>query len=92
MSWLFKAPGLMIFLVGGMTGLVYSLGLIVPHLGVTWGVVAFLLLPVTFAVAPWYDLLVNGEWGLLAINYGAFAMMWGLYALGNSVDRAAKEK
>jgi hypothetical protein len=66
----FKVLGYITLVIFGLLGFIISVGIVYKAAGF-WGfVVAFVLLPITFAVAPWYALIIRGDWFPLAISYG----------------------
>lgn len=73
--------------VFGIWALFLSLS-IVHEVAGFWGfVIAFVLLPVTVGVAPWYALFHWGTWYPLTVTYGGFIAASILMSIGDSVNR-----
>ena len=73
-------------MLSGMVGFLLCLGVLGQHLGFWGWVVAFLILPVTLAAAPWYAGFVDGDWLPLFVLYGctiAFGFVYRVFGGGD---------
>jgi hypothetical protein len=79
--------GIICYCIFGLWGLILSLSIVNEAAGF-WGfVVAFVLLPVTLAAAPWYALVHWGTWFPLLITYGGFILALVLQSIGGTLSR-----
>ena len=86
MGTLFKAPGILIYVMGGLWGLVLTMQIVYSALG---GVATFLSLfvfPAVLYLAPWYAGLAHGDWFPLLVTYGSGVAAWILFVVGAAID------
>ncbi|WP_041280591.1 hypothetical protein [Desulfosudis oleivorans] len=82
---IFQIFGGIALIVFGLWGLGIEIA-IVNHVAGFWGVVIGLFFfPVTFAVVPWYALVVMGTWLPLAVTYGGGIVAFGLLGMGGAI-------
>lgn len=86
MGIILKIPAFIIYIVAGLWGFLISLGIVVDHFGFIGGAIAFFLLPVTLAFAPWYDGLANANWFPVILVYGGGICASILYGIGSVID------
>jgi hypothetical protein len=86
MGLIFKIPGMIIYIIAGLWGLILCLGIISDNLGYIAGAIALLLLPATLTLAPWYEALANANWYPLVVVYGGGLTGSILFALGTAID------
>jgi hypothetical protein len=84
---IFKVPGYILYLLGGIWGLFLCLGIIYSKLGFIGGLIAFFLLPFTVYLAPWYAGLVDGNWKPVLVVYGSGILAMVLIGIGSAIDR-----
>ena len=78
--------GFLILLTTGLTCLWMVLHAVYDYIG--WYVILTLpLAPVTFLVMPWYELVVNSNWLIVALGYGGGITGGLLFTLTNFLDR-----
>jgi hypothetical protein len=81
--------GMIGYWIAGLLGFIISLGIVHQVVGF-WGVViAFLLAPITFAVAPWYALIAWGNPFPLILNYGGLLFCALLQYIGGKISGSA---
>jgi len=84
-SGIFKVLGGIVFVIFGLWGFFIELAIIEQVAGF-WGVVICIILgPVTFVVAPWYALVVWGNWFPFAIVYGGGIVAAVLFGIGTAI-------
>lgn len=82
---IFKVLAGIVFAIFGLWGLIIELAIVNQAAGF-WGVViGFLVLPITFAVAPWYALVAWGNWFPLVIVYGGGIAAAALFFIGSAI-------
>jgi hypothetical protein len=87
MGAIFKVPAGIIYLVGGLWGLIVCLGIVSDKFGAIGGVVAFFLFPVALYFAPWYAAFANGNWFPVLLVYGTSIGAAILFSIGSAIDR-----
>lgn len=87
MGAVFKVPGYILFVIGGIWGLIICLGIIHSKLGFFGVLVSLFLFPVVTVVAPWYVGLADGNWRPLMVIYGSGLLAWALIMIGFLVDK-----
>ena len=70
MAALFKVPAIIIYVLGGLWGLIICLGIIHSKLGFIATLVAFFVLPATVYLAPLYAGFADGNWWLFVVSSG----------------------
>ena len=75
-----------------MYGLVFlslflDFAIIIHSTGFVGALIAFLILPVTFVVTPFYSLIRYGSWVLVIIVYGGAAIVFSLFYLANILEK-----
>ena len=86
LSGIFKTLGCIVFAIFGLWGFIIEL-VIINEVAGFWGlVIGFMLLPVTFVVAPWYALVAWGNWFPLLIVYGGGISAAVLFGIGLSLS------
>lgn len=73
---IFRVSSILCIFVGSLL----AYGIILKKIGFIWGTIAMMLLPVTAAIAPWYESFVLNQWLPLILIYGgaAFACIFGV--------------
>jgi hypothetical protein len=80
-----KVLGYIIFAIFGLWSFIIDLTIVYQAAGF-WGfVIAFVLFPITFAVAPWYALIIQGNWFPLVIGYGGGIVAVILFYIGSAI-------
>ena len=87
MGAVFKIPAIIIYVVGGIWGLIICLGIVSSKFGVVGAVIAFFLLPITVYLAPWYAGIAQGNWFPVILVYGTGIGAMILHAIGSAIDR-----
>lgn len=87
MGAIFKIPAIIVYVLGGVWGLLVCLGILSTQFGVVGGVVAFFLFPITVYIAPWYAAIAHGNWFPLLLIYGSGLGAAVLMAIGNAIGR-----
>jgi hypothetical protein len=87
MGALFKIPGGIVYFIGGLWGFFICLGIISDAIGFWGAAAAFILLPITVYLAPWYAALGKGNWFPLLVIYGSTFAAMILFAIGSAIDR-----
>lgn len=87
MGSIFKVPAGILYVVGGIWGLIVSIGIITSKFGALGGFVAFFLLPFTLYLAPWYVGFVEGNWFPVLLVYGTTIGSAILFGIGAAIDR-----
>jgi hypothetical protein len=83
---LISGLGTTCYVVFGVWGLLLSFSIVHEIVGF-WGfVIAVVVLPVTFAAAPWYALFHWGTWFPLLVSYGGFILAAILSGIGSSLS------
>src|SRR5659263_682429 len=70
LAGIFKVLGVIVFAIFGLLGFIIELGILNQVIGYWGSVIAFVLFPITFTVAPWYALIARGNWSPLVIVCG----------------------
>ena len=87
MGALFKVPAFILYIVGGIWGLIICLGIVSSKFGFIGVLVAFFLLPITVYLAPWYAGFAQGNWFPVMLIYGTGIGAAVLYGIGALIDR-----
>lgn len=77
--------GGIIFAIFGLWSLIIELAIVNQVVGFWCVVVGFMLLPLIFAVAPWYTLVAWGNWFPLLIVYGGEILAAVLFGVGSTI-------
>ncbi len=82
---IFNVLGVIIWVIFGLWGFIIEVA-IVNQVAGFWGlVVAFMLLPITLAVTPWYALVAWGNWFPLVIVYGGGIVGTLFFGIGSAI-------
>jgi len=87
MDRVFRVPAMVVYFAGGLLGLLVCLRIISTELGFLGMVIALVLFPISLYAAPWYAVLVHGNWAPMAIVYGSGITAAVLYAIGSIFER-----
>ena len=87
MGKLFKVPGYVLYVVGGLWALGLSLNIVHDALGSVAMFISFFLLPVTLGIAPFYEGFAHGNWFPAILTYGSGIAATGLISIGTRIDR-----
>lgn len=87
MGAIFKIPGYILYVIGGIWGLFICLGIIQAKLGFIGVLVSFLLLPFTIYLAPWYAAFVDDNWRPVIVIYGSGIIAMVLIGIGSLIDK-----
>jgi len=87
MGALFKVPAFILYIVGGIWGLIICLGIVSSKFGFFGALVAFFLLPITVYLAPWYAGFAQDNWFPVMLIYGTVIGAAVLYGIGALIDR-----
>lgn len=86
MGMIFKVPGILIFVLGGLWGTFICLKIVIDALGFIGGLIAFFALPITLVFAPFYVGLKYDNWFPLILIYGTGMIGTILFAIGSKVS------
>lgn len=86
MGTLFKAPGAVIYIIGGLWGLFLCLSIVYHVGGIILTAVALILAPVVLYLAPFYAGFWQGDWFPLILIYGTGVVACGLFWVGAIID------
>jgi len=67
---MFSILGFVVFIFFGLWSLIVESQIVYRVIGFWGSVIAFGLFPITFAVAPWYALIIQRNWFPLVLGYG----------------------
>ncbi len=84
-----KWLGYAVFAVTGIWSFILELQIIYVAGGFGGFVLAFLLGPITFALAPFYAGVAWGNWFPLILGYGGGIVAFGLIAAGSAMEQRA---
>ncbi len=87
MSAIFTVPAIILYVAGGLWGLIICLGIIADKVGAIGAGIAFFLLPFTLYLAPWYAGFVDSNWFPLMVIYGTTIAAGLLFLIGSFFDR-----
>jgi hypothetical protein len=87
MSNIFKVLAIVIYSSSGVLGMILSIPIIYRIGGMFLLIISFLLFPVTLLLAPWYDVIFNHRWLLLALTYLPWPICGGLLAIANALEK-----
>jgi hypothetical protein len=71
---IFYGIAMIIWVVGGLIGFILSLGIVKANLGIVATIIAFFIAPITFTLAPWYEVYAHSNWQVIIINYGSMIL------------------
>ena len=80
-----KILGVISFIIFGLWGLFLEVAIVNEVAGFLGVVLGFMLLPVMFAVVPWYAGVVWGNWLPLMVCYGGGILTAILFGLGSII-------
>jgi hypothetical protein len=86
MGMVFKAPGMLIWLVCGLWGTFICFGIVQNALGTIAAVIGFFLFPALLGLAPLYAGFANGDWFPLLLVYGGSIGGVVLVGIGSAID------
>lgn len=86
MGSVFKIPALIVYVVGGLWGLIVCLGIVSSKAGTLAAIIAFFVLPITLYIAPWYVGFVESNWFPVLLVYGSGIAAAILYGIGALID------
>lgn len=87
MSDAIKILSISIFVIAGIVGMILTIPILYAIGGLLLVIAGFFIFPAVLVIAPWYDLIANGHWLLLAITYGPWPVCGGLLAISDAIDR-----
>ena len=82
--------GLIIF-VGGVWGAYRCFLIVQDSFGTLFAIISLVLFPALLSLAPWYEGLVNGDWMVFKVVYGAAISAGGLLVMGASIGKDSGE-
>src|SRR5659263_695286 len=85
LAGIFKVLGVIVFAIFGLLGFIIELGILNQVIGYWGSVIAFVLFPITFTVAPWYALIARGNWSPLVIVCGGGILAAILFYIGSAI-------
>ena len=86
MGSIFKVPGMIVWFVGGLWGLLVCLGIVKAKLGFIGVLIGLLVFPVLVYLAPWYAALADDNWFPVSLVYGTSIAGWVLIGIGVAID------
>ena len=86
MGAIFKVPALIVYFIGGIWGLIVSLGIVIDHLGRLVGFLSLLVFPIPLYVAPLYAGFAESNWFPLMLVYGTTVVAAILYSIGAAIE------
>ncbi len=87
MGAIFKVPAGIIYILGGIWGLLICLGIIYDAFGIVGAIIAFFVLPFTLYLAPWYAAFADGNWLPVMVIYGTTVIAGALFFIGALFDK-----
>jgi hypothetical protein len=87
MGAIFKVPGFIVYLLGGLWGLFICLGIVHAKLGIIGVVVGLFIFPVVIYLAPWYVGFADGNWMPVTVVYGSGIVAMILIVIGSAIDK-----
>lgn len=88
MGAIFKVPGYIVYLLGGLWGLVICLGIVKAKLGLLGVIVGFFIFPVVLYLAPWYSGFADSNWMPVMVVYGSGIAAMVLIGIGSAFDKS----
>jgi hypothetical protein len=89
MSEFIRGLGSFIGIAGGLLGFVLSLFVAYSIFGISGVVGGLFLLPLVFALLPFYTAFALGSWTLFLLNYGSAVAYWLLHNIANNMEKQA---
>ena len=87
MGIVFKAPAIIVYIAGGLWGLLLIWNYLTDQIGTFLTVMSFFILPIVFYLVPFYAGFVDGYWLPLWVNWGALIIAGTLFFIGEAVER-----
>jgi hypothetical protein len=87
MGAIFKVPGYIVYVLGGLWGLIICLGIVKAKLGFIGVIVGFVFFPVIVYLAPWYVGFADSNWQPLMVVYGSGIAAMILIGIGSAFDK-----
>jgi hypothetical protein len=86
MGAIFRVLGAIVGFIGGVWGLIVCLGIISSKAGTFVAILAFIVLPATLTLAPWYVAIAENNWFPVLLVYGSGIGAALLFQVGASID------
>ena len=86
MGIIFTAPGLLIYFICGIWGLIITFGIVQDVLGTVIAIASLLFAPILLALAPWYAGIAEGDWFPLMLIYVGSIVGSALVFIGSAIS------
>jgi hypothetical protein len=86
MGAILRIFGAVVGLTGGIWGLIVCLGIISSKVDKLAAILAFIFLPATLSLAPWYVVIAENNWFPVLLVYGSGIGAALLYRVGALID------
>jgi hypothetical protein len=86
MGVIFKVPAAIIYILGGIWGLIICLGIVSSKLGTLGIIVSLFVFPATLYLAPWYVGFADNNWFPVLVVYGSGIGAAVLFQIGALLD------